>query len=99
MGQTEFYIHGKKRNSYFDNEIDSTKKLNKLCGKIEIIPQNSEICEVPNQQKRNPTSKYRNVYWRRDNRKWCVQFWKNGEKQFGGSFNDELDAAKRMNQL
>ena len=50
QSQAEFYIHGKKRNSYFDNEIDSTKQLNKLCGKIEIIPQNSEICDVPNQQ-------------------------------------------------
>jgi hypothetical protein len=48
--QAEFYSHGKKRKSYFDNEIDATKKLNKLCGKIEILPQNFETCEIPNQQ-------------------------------------------------
>jgi hypothetical protein len=52
------------------------------------------ICEESEKK-----SKYRNIYWKRENRKWCVQFCVNGERQFGGYFNDELDAAKRVNQL
>ena len=50
LWQAEFYINGKKQKSYFENEFDAAKKLNKLCEKMGIFPQNPEICEKPNQQ-------------------------------------------------
>jgi len=57
---------------------------------------------IPNQQyqKKERTSKYKGVYWHKQSKKWYV-IYKNGQKQtYGGfMFKDELDAAKRMNQL
>ena len=46
LWQAEFYVNGKKRTSYFDNEFDASKNLNGRCDKMAMHPQNSEI---PNQ--------------------------------------------------
>merc|ERR1712034_3527 len=67
---------------------------------IEIPPQDPEIYEISNQQKNKKTSQYRGVFWHRKNRKWRVMLSFNAKKQkYGGCFKDELDAAKRVNQL
>ena len=53
------------------------------------------VCE-----KKEKTSQYKGVYWDRDRGKWHVQLWlKEGKSKYGGYFQDELDAAKRVNQL
>ena len=50
LWQVEFYINGRKRHFYSDNEFHAAKQLNKLCKKMRIPPQNPEICEIPKQQ-------------------------------------------------
>ena len=50
LWQAEVYINDKKQTFYFDNDFDAAKKLNTFCDKMKILSQNSEICEMPNQQ-------------------------------------------------
>ena len=50
LWQSKFCINGQKRKFYFDNEFDATKKINDFCDNMEIPPQNSQICDKPNQQ-------------------------------------------------
>jgi len=98
--QAEFYIADKQQKSYFHNEIDAAKKLNKFDDKMGTSPQNSEICEISRQQNNKNTSKYKGVCWHKHNRKWYVLIpLKGGGKKYGGTFKDELDAGKRVNQL
>ena len=51
-------------------------------------------------EKKEKTSQYKGVYWHRERKKWCARLsLKNGKVKFGGNFKDELDAAKKVNQL
>ena len=51
-------------------------------------------------EKREKTSKYKGVYWHKKFRKWCARLClKDGKVKWGGNFEDELDAGKRVNQL
>merc|ERR1712034_278294 len=44
------------------------------------------------------TSQYKGVHWH--NKKWYVHFYfTRGKQKYGGTFKNELDAAKRVNQL
>ena len=53
------------------------------------------VCE----SKQKP-SQYKGVTYDKHSGKWNAQITPKGQKQkYGGSFNDELDAAKRVNQL
>ena len=45
------------------------------------------------------TSHYRGVSWHKNNKKWIAQSILQGKLNYCGTFNDELDAAKRVNQL
>ena len=46
------------------------------------------------------TSLYKGVYWNKNRRKWCAILYTNEKKlNYGGMFDDELDAAKGVNQL
>ena len=45
------------------------------------------------------TSLHKGVYWNREKRKWDAYLHSNGKNTYGGRFKDELDAAKRVNQL
>jgi len=92
----------KKQKSYFKNDFDAAKKINKLCVKMEILPQNPEIGEPQNQQDlaMKYTSKYKGVHRHVKSGKWHATLHLKGHtQQYGGIFNDELDAAKRVNQL
>ena len=53
LWQTKFDINGKVKNFYFENKVDAVEKLNELCDKIKISPQNPTIHELPNQQVTN----------------------------------------------
>lgn len=44
------------------------------------------------------TSKYKGVYWSRDNKKWCAEIRVNYQKNHLGYFRDELDAALAYDQ-
>ena len=64
---------------------------------VKSIKNNLTIFACEPKQK---TSQYRGVYWYKQQDKWCVALRLHGEKKkIGGYFNDELDAAKRVNQL
>jgi len=99
LWQVEFDINGKKRKAYFEDEFDAAKKLNKLCEKMGMLPQNPGISETPNKQKKKKTSQYKGVNWYKEGGKWYVQVHLKGKKKYGGHFKSELDAAKRVNQL
>merc|ERR1712096_171791 len=91
---------GKIKKFYFDKEFDANKKYKQLCNKMGISPQNSAICELPKQQQSEKKSQYKGVYWHKEKSKWSVQLWLKEKKQkYGGYFENELDAAKRVNQL
>merc|ERR1712034_41281 len=65
-------------------------------------PQNPGIIAIPDKQyqKKEKTSQYKGVAWNRDRKKWYVLMYLKGEKlKYGGTFCDELDAAKRVNQI
>ena len=42
---------------------------------------------------------YKGISWDKQRKKWCASLYSKDGKRFGGYFNDELDAAKRVNQL
>merc|ERR1712034_214199 len=96
-GQTQ------KFGGYFDDELDAAKRVNQLCEKLEIPLRNPEISAIPNEQyqeKEKEKSQYKGVFWHRGSGKWCVLICLKGQKtKYGGCFNDELDAAKGVNQL
>ena len=51
-------------------------------------------------EKKEKTSRYKGVDWNKKRKIWRVRVWsKEGKSKFGGHFQDELDAVKRVNQL
>merc|ERR1712034_264142 len=104
----KWYVHmcvkGQKRKygGCFKDELDAAKRVNQLCEELGIPLENPEISAKPNQQyqKREKMSQYKGVYWHRGSGKWYTHLSMKGEKlRHGGVFTDELDAAKRVNQL
>jgi len=97
-----FYLEGKKMFAgYCNNELDAAKRVNQLCEKFGIPHKNPGINAIPSEQwePKQKTSKYKGVYWAKQRDKWGVGFHLQGRKKFCGYFNDELDAAKKVNQL
>jgi len=45
------------------------------------------------------TSLFQGVSWNKSKKKWYVFLHSNGKKIYGGGFTNELDAAKKANQL
>jgi len=90
-----------KYGGQFNDELDAAKRVNQLCKELGIPLHNLGISAIPDEkyQKREKTSQYKGVCWERDTGKWKVHFVVKGHFKFGGTFNDELDAAKRVNQL
>jgi len=59
-----------------------------------------DIMQNQKQGKKHKKSQYQSVYWNRDKKKWFVLVaLHRGKRKYGGYFNDELDAVKRVNQL
>ena len=51
-------------------------------------------------EKKEKTSQYKGVYWHKQSGRWYAQLQVKGKKKkYGGTFKDELDAAKRVDQL
>merc|ERR1712034_234911 len=100
----QLQVKGKKQKygGIFKDELDAAKRINQLCEEFGIPPHNPTISAVPNQQYqyKEKTSQFRGVYWHKQSGKWYVLIKPKRQKQkFGGTFNDELNAAKRVNQL
>merc|ERR1712034_235048 len=82
---------------------DAAKRVNQLCEELGIPLRNPGITSTPSQQYQpKQTSQYKGVYWHTQSGKWYAHLrlpTNTGQKKFGGAFNDEMDAAKRVNQL
>jgi len=89
---------GKQKNGgSFSNELEAANKVNQLYQEFGICIQNHKNDKNLAKEK---SSQYKGVYWNKDKRKWYVLISLKGAKQkYGGMFEDELDAAKRVNQL
>jgi len=98
--QVEFIVNSRKQyGGIFYNELNAAKRVNQLCEELRIPHRNHGIGAIPNEAKKK-TSKYRGVYMHKRTGKWHVVLnLKGGQKKCGGSFNNELNAAKRVNQL
>jgi hypothetical protein len=98
------YLKGQTDQKYcggFDNELDAAKKVNELCQTFGIPLQNPEISAIPNQQyqAKEKTSQYKGVYWHKKRKKWRASVYLKEQKKYCGEFDDELDAAKKVNEL
>jgi len=95
--------HNGKRiyGGYCGNELDAAKRVNRLCEQIEISRKNPEIKGAPEHESTTKikTSKYNGVCWRKENQKWVVQISHNKKQIYGGYFENEINAAQRVNQL
>jgi hypothetical protein len=86
----------------FNNELDAAKRVNQLCVELEIPEKNHGIGKMPYHQwqPKEKKSEYKGVYWNKNRRKWCARLYLKGNHiKHGGSFERELDAAKKVNQL
>merc|ERR1711925_524 len=91
-----------KHGGIFKNELEAAIKVNQLCEEMEIPLQNPGISAIPTQQcqKKEKTSQYKGVHKHKKSGKWYARLiLKGGTEKFGGTYNDEMDAAKRVNQL
>jgi len=86
----------------FKDEVDAAQRANQVCENLGISLLNPAISAITNQQyqRKEKTSQFKGVYWAKYDKKWRVQLCLKGRiKKYGGYFNDELDAAKKVNQL
>merc|ERR1712034_46432 len=92
----------RKFGGFFKDELDAAKRVNQLCEEFGIPLHHPTIGAIPNyqSQKKEKISQYTGVTWHIQRKKWYAQLCANGQKpKYGGSFNDEVDAAKRVNHL
>jgi len=102
--RARLYLQGRrtKNGGNFSDELDAAKRINQMCEEFGIPHKNHGINAIPNEQwqPKQKTSQYVGVYWYKERHKWRVQLSLQEEKaKFGGCFDDEMDAAKRVNQL
>jgi len=90
-----------KHGGSFKDELDAATRVNQLCEKLGIPLQNPEISAIPNQQyqAKEKTSQYKGVYWHKKRKKWRASVYLKEQKKYCGEFDDELDAAKKVNEL
>jgi len=99
------YVKGQKQKygGQFNDELDAAKRVNQLCEELGIPQKNTTVSAMPNQEqrKKGKISKYKGVFWHNQREKWYVVLYvsKEQSQKYGGRFNDELDAAKKVNQL
>jgi hypothetical protein len=97
---------GRQHGGVFDNEIEAAKILNGLDEEIRMSPQKSRISTELDPillKTRKKKSQYKGVYWHSDTGTWYAYVHLNSGKRkfgkYGGMFDDELDAAKKVNYL
>jgi len=96
------FIHNKKLyyGGNFDNEEQAAMKVNLLCDKCEIKRKNPRInIKSDAIQQKNKTSIYNGVSWNNANKKWEVKLMHNKKRYTGGHFDNEEQAAMKVNLL
>merc|ERR1712034_253722 len=91
-----------KYGGMFNDELDAARRANQLCQEFGVPLQNPTISGIPNQryQGKEKTSQYKGVYWHKNKRKWCAFVYLKGQNQkYCGGFDNELDAARKVNEL
>merc|ERR1712034_43231 len=102
MGQANLKHNGKQWcGGCFDNEEHAAMKINLLCDEYGIKRKNSTIDIKPDviQKIQNQTSNYYGVSWRTDCKKWQTILGHNGNRYYGGLFDDEEHGAMKINLL
>jgi hypothetical protein len=87
---------------YFDHEKEAAMKVNLLCDKYGKERKNPTINIQPHkikQQFHNQTSIYTGVHWHKDAKKWLVHMMHNKKLYYGGYFDNEEQAAMKVNLL
>jgi len=84
----------------FENEIDAAKTVNQLCDEFGIQRKNPGIGTLMTKKKVHfPTSKYNGVSWNKTTKKWVATLQHNNKKYCYGSFDNEEDAAIKVNLI
>jgi len=94
LWKAEFYCNGNKIKSYFQNEIEATRKINQFSESIRLPSTNPEVPEILNQEAKENTSQYEEVCLHKNNRKWNARLYLKDQTQ-----KYEIDAAKRLNEI
>merc|ERR1712034_4280 len=96
-------IHNKKRylGGLFDNEEQAAIKVNLMCDELEMDRKNPMIkMELGSIEKvPNKTSIYTGVSWYKDRNKWRVDLIHNKKRYSGGLFDNEEQAAMKVNLM
>lgn len=89
---------GKIEDDFFDAEHKDRNKLNNRISNLRWASRSDNLC---NRAKfgHNNTSKYKCVSWSTDKQKWAVYVHKNKHRTFGGYFYDEIEAARKADEL
>jgi len=98
------YMKEKKRKygGMFKDELDAAKRANQICEELGIPTLNPEINAIPNEQcqRNDKTSQYKGVSYKKQTCKWVARFHLKGHTpKYGGQFNNEEDAGKKVNQI
>jgi len=94
-----FWKYVKYRGGGYRTELDAAKKVNQICDELGIERKNSGIGAMPNSKITYSTSQFKGVSWSTNAKKWsAVVYWKT-KKYHGGYYENEIDAAKKVNQL
>jgi len=87
---------------YFDDEEHAAMRVNLLCDTFDIARKNPMInikADVIQKLLKNQTSIYTGVCWHKDSKKWLVRLVHNKKSYLGGLFDNEEQAAMKVNLL
>jgi len=94
-----FWKCAKYRGGYYVSELDAAQKVNQICDELGIERKNSGIGAMPNPKITYSTSQFKGVSWSTTAKKWLAAVYWKTKKYYGGYYKNEIDAAKRVNQL
>jgi len=88
-----------KHGGTYADELDAAKRVNQMCDESQIERKNPNVDASPKLKTRNPTSEYKGVSWRTRDRKWTVNICIHKIKYYAGDFDEEIEAARKVNQI
>jgi len=89
-----------KEGGTYDDELNAAKRVNQMCDEFQIKRKNLGIDALPGPKRQNNgKSKYKGVIWSERDGKWAARIYMNPKRYYGGSFDEEIEAAKKVNQI